>query len=177
MTFFILVTQSLIFPPARNVPGVALYMTSLTQLRTVMATSSYFESSLRRPGKANSSSVLPTLTNQGNLIAGATARVGVGFLLNPFSVLKARFEVRRLRLSRLSRDKCVIVQSSMYSYQSLAGAFTSMARLGPSELLRGFFASSLRDAPYAGIFVVFYEGFKRETSAIPRCSITLFLMY
>jgi hypothetical protein len=40
------------------------------------------------------SSVLPTLTSHGNLIAGAVARVSVGFLLNPFSVLKARFEVR-----------------------------------------------------------------------------------
>jgi solute carrier family 25 protein 38 len=35
-------------------------------------------------------------------------------------------------------------------------------RLGPSELLRGFLASSLRDAPYAGLFVVLYESIKRE---------------
>ena len=42
--------------------------------------------------KEDSKSVLPKLTNQGNLLAGATARIGVGFILNPFSVLKARFE-------------------------------------------------------------------------------------
>lgn len=129
----------------RNVPGVALYMTSLTQLRMLMATSPYF--SIVRAHKQNSknSSVLPTLTSGGNLLAGATTRVGVGFLLNPFSVLKARYE------------------SNMYAYQSLTGALISITRQGPSELLRGFLASSLRDAPYAGLFIVFYEGIKRET--------------
>ena len=76
---------------SRNVPGFALYMTGLTQLRTLMAKSPYF-ARVQSPS-ATSTSVLPALTNQGNLIAGATARVAVGFLLNPFSVLKARFEV------------------------------------------------------------------------------------
>lgn len=51
----------------------------------------------------------------------------------------------------------------MYAYQSLSGAFASIARQGPPELFRGFMATSLRDAPYAGIFVLFYEGVKRET--------------
>ena len=70
-------------------------MTSLTQLRTVMAKSPYF--ALARTdtvAQGNHSSVLPKLTVHGNLISGATARVGIGFLLNPVSVLKARFEVR-----------------------------------------------------------------------------------
>ncbi|KAJ7087315.1 solute carrier family 25 member 38 [Mycena belliarum] len=133
---------------ARNVPGVALYMTSLTQLRTVMATSPYFASI--RSSDTRNASVLPKLTSQGNLVAGATTRVAVGFLLNPFSVLKARYE------------------SNMYAYTSLPSAFMSIARLGPSELFRGFFASSLRDAPYAGIFVVLYEGIKRQSASIVR---------
>ncbi|KAJ6567388.1 solute carrier family 25 member 38 [Mycena vulgaris] len=133
---------------ARNVPGVALYMTSLTQLRTVMATSPYF--SPVRSADTRNASVLPKLTSQGNLLAGATTRVAVGFLLNPFSVLKARYE------------------SNMYAYTSLPSAFLSIARLGPSELFRGFFASSLRDAPYAGIFVVLYEGIKRQSASILR---------
>lgn len=80
----------------RNVPGVALYMTSLTQLRTVMATSPYFSRvRIHADRDLRNSSVLPSLTSGGNLLAGATTRVGVGFLLNPFSVLKARFEVRK----------------------------------------------------------------------------------
>ncbi|KAH7924839.1 solute carrier family 25 member 38 [Leucogyrophana mollusca] len=132
----------------RNVPGVALYMTGLTQLRAVMATSPYFTAVQQRQslGVSNAPSVLPKLSSEGNLLAGATARVGVGFFLNPFTVLKARFE------------------SEMYAYRSLSGSLLSIMRMGPPELLRGFLASSLRDAPYAGLFVVFYEGIKRETS-------------
>jgi solute carrier family 25 protein 38 len=133
----------------RNVPGAALYMTSLTQLRTLMATLPYFSNAHKRPAaQGKHSSVLPKLTIEGNLLAGATARVGVGFLLNPFSVLKARFE------------------SNMYAYESLTSSFFSIVRSGPSEVLRGFFAASLRDAPSAGLFVVFYEAIKRETSQL-----------
>lgn len=78
----------------RNVPGVALYMTSLTQLRMWMATSPQFALIRARSSSDNTNgSVLPKLSNTGNLLAGATARVGVGLILNPFSVLKARYEV------------------------------------------------------------------------------------
>jgi len=77
----------------RNVPGVALYFTSLTYLRSIMAKSPYF-SAHQQHSRDNSKTVLPKLSSQGNLIAGATARVGVGLILNPFSILKARFEVR-----------------------------------------------------------------------------------
>ncbi|KAG7096517.1 hypothetical protein E1B28_003946 [Marasmius oreades] len=132
----------------RNVPGVALYMTSLTQLRTFMATSPYFSRVKGHSEDAKHSSVLPKLTSQGNLLSGAVARVGVGFILNPLSVLKARFE------------------SNIYAYESVSGAFVSIVRLGPSELLKGFSASSLRDAPYAGLFVALYEAFKRQASFI-----------
>src|SRR6266550_1414022 len=84
--------MALIFPMTlniggRNVPGFAMYMTGLTQLRMLMAKSPYF--ARIQSSSATKTTVLPTLTTQGNLIAGATARVAVGFLLNPFSVLKA----------------------------------------------------------------------------------------
>jgi solute carrier family 25 protein 38 len=39
-------------------------------------------------------SALPKLNSQGNLVAGAVARTSVGFVLNPFTVLKSRYEVR-----------------------------------------------------------------------------------
>ena len=80
----------------RNVPGIALYMTGLTQLRAYMAETQYFASVKKRGDEQSqnkTTSVLPVLTMQGNLIAGATLRVFVGFLLNPISVLKARYEV------------------------------------------------------------------------------------
>ncbi|KAE9399152.1 solute carrier family 25 member 38 [Gymnopus androsaceus JB14] len=133
----------------RNVPGVALYMTSLTQLRSVMASSRYFTVPVTQDRLHSShDSVLPKLTNTGNLVAGASTRVAVGFFLNPLTLLKARFE------------------SNIYAYQTLSGAFVSIVRSGPAELLRGVSAASLRDAPYAGIFVVFYESFKRNASMI-----------
>ncbi|KAJ4489947.1 solute carrier family 25 member 38 [Lentinula aciculospora] len=133
----------------RNVPGVALYMTGLTQLRSIMSSSRYFTVPVipDHPSTTHSS-VLPKLTNTGNLVAGATTRVGVGLLMNPLTLLKARFE------------------SNMYAYQTLSGAFASVVRSGPTELLRGLSAASLRDAPYAGIFVVFYEAMKRNAALI-----------
>ncbi|KZT20619.1 mitochondrial carrier [Neolentinus lepideus HHB14362 ss-1] len=134
---------------ARNVPGIALYMTGLNATRTALATVPYFAA----PPAHRKGSVLPQLNSQGNLLAGATTRVAAGFVLNPFSVLKARFE------------------SGMYRYDSFLGSVSAIFRAGPSELLRGFAASALRDAPYAGLFVVFYEGLKREMNrAVPLAS-------
>ncbi|KAI0251467.1 mitochondrial carrier [Lactifluus subvellereus] len=131
----------------RNVPGIALYMTGLSQVRGFMAVSPLF-SAVRKRNPDQHTSVLPVLTNWGNLLAGATIRVAVGFVLNPFSVLKARYE------------------SNLHAYGSLTSSVRSIVRGGPSELFRGFLASSLRDAPYAGLFVVFYEGIKSEAASI-----------
>lgn len=71
-------------------------------------------------------------------------RVAVGFILNPVSVIKARFE------------------SNIYAYETVSGALVALARKGPSELFKGFLPSSLRDAPYAGLFVFCYEAIKRR---------------
>jgi len=131
----------------RNVPGVTMYMTSVTQLRAAMAQYPTFTVTPSRSSSGRSSaSVLPKLSTSGNLVAGAVARVSVGFLLNPFSVLKARYE------------------SGLHNYSSLGNSLMSVARQGPSELFRGFVASSFRDAPYAGLFIAFYESIKRETT-------------
>jgi solute carrier family 25 protein 38 len=64
-----------------------------TRVRFAMANSPYF-AAVRAAAPSENSSTLPRLSTTGNLVAGATTRVGVGFLLNPFSVLKARYEVR-----------------------------------------------------------------------------------
>ncbi|KAH8115791.1 mitochondrial carrier domain-containing protein [Phellopilus nigrolimitatus] len=142
----------------RNVPGVALYMTSLSQVRAAMANTSYFIlPSAISDGSSKSGSVLPKLSSQGNLLAGAVTRVAVGFMLNPFSVLKARFE------------------SNIYNtqYNSFPRAFASIVRAGPSELFKGFVPSAMRDAPYAGIFVAVYESIKRQTSNFTSSSSVL----
>jgi solute carrier family 25 protein 38 len=51
-------------------------------------------------------------------------------------------------------------------YGSLTTSVKSLIRGGPSELFRGFLASSLRDAPYAGLFLVVYEATKHEAASI-----------
>ena len=53
----------------------------------------------------------------------------------------------------------------MYTYTSLGGALRGLAAAGPHELFRGVLATSLRDAPYAGLFVVCYEGIKNHVGA------------
>lgn len=122
---------------ARNIPGIAMYMTSLSALRARLALVKVFAA------ERSTTSTLPTLSHSGNLLAGASTRVAVGFILNPISVLKARYE------------------SSLHQLPSLPAALAALARAGPRELTRGFWASSLRDAPYAGLFVLSYEGAKK----------------
>ena len=69
-----------------------MYFAGMNQVRTMLARTPYF--SVTGTERTSSGSVLPKLTKQGNLIAGAFTRVTIGALLNPFTVLKARYEVR-----------------------------------------------------------------------------------
>lgn len=65
----------------------------------------------------------------------------------PITVIKVRYE------------------SSYYSYKSIWGAGTAILQ---SEGIRGFFsgfgATAIRDAPYAGLYVLFYEQSKLRLS-------------
>jgi len=130
----------------RNVPGVALYLYTLQTVRGTMATIPHFAAA---PPSASSGSTLPRLSNPANLAAGSISRVAVGFALNPITVVKARYE------------------SNVYAYKSMVEAVRSIIRnSGPSGLMQGFSASALRDAPYAGLFVMSYEFTKDTASAL-----------
>lgn len=61
----------------------------------------------------------------------------------PITVLKVRFE------------------SSLYAYSSLRAAARALWAEGARGLFAGFGATALRDAPYAGLYVLFYEWNKR----------------
>lgn len=67
----------------------------------------------------------------------------------PITVLKVRYE------------------SNLYSYRSL---FSASKDIFHTEGLRGFFAgfgaTAVRDAPYAGLYVLFYEQSKRKLSSL-----------
>lgn len=103
---------------------------------------------------SSNSSALPKLGNVANLASGALARVAAGFIMNPVTVLKVRYE------------------SSYYAYTSLAGAAKHIVA---SEGLRGFFAgfgaTAVRDAPYAGLYVLVYEQAKARLGALKHAAI------
>lgn len=94
------------------------------------------------------SSSLIKLSNTGNLLAGAVARTFAGMLLMPLTVIKVRYE------------------SNLYNYGSIAAAGRDIfAREGARGFFSGFGATAMRDAPYAGLYVLFYEQSKKRLSA------------
>jgi solute carrier family 25 protein 38 len=99
--------------------------------------------------KEASSSALPKLSNVANLGTGAVARTLAGFILMPVTVIKVRYE------------------SNLYAYKSMLGACKDILRTeGPRGFFSGFGATAIRDAPYAGLYVLFYEESKRVWSGI-----------
>ncbi|KAI1133497.1 solute carrier family 25 member 38 [Nemania abortiva] len=133
--------------------GSAIYFTTLNTIRqqaaaltvttttTATATAAGSAAHTNRP----SSSALPRLSNTTNLLSGAFARAFAGFILMPLTVIKVRYE------------------SSMYSYRSVVGAARDIYRVDRIPgFFAGFGATAMRDAPYAGLYVVSYEQFKKR---------------
>ena len=129
--------------------GSALYFSALNTLRQKAAAGSGRSLEHSTGTKISSSSSLPKLSNTANLLTGALARVSAGFILMPLTVIKVRYE------------------SNLYTYKSMVEASTSIFR---GEGIRGFFTgfgvTAIRDAPYAGLYVVFYEQAKKYASSI-----------
>ncbi|KAL2266577.1 hypothetical protein VTJ83DRAFT_5929 [Remersonia thermophila] len=130
--------------------GSAIYFTSLNAIRQTAARLSPAPASRSAgPRPASSSSSLPKLSNTSNLVAGAVARSFAGFILMPLTVIKVRYE------------------STLYSYTSLASAAKDiLAKEGVRGFFSGYGATALRDAPYAGLYVLFYEQSKKRLSAL-----------
>ncbi|KAM0746768.1 mitochondrial carrier [Meredithblackwellia eburnea MCA 4105] len=128
----------------RNVPGVSLYFLTLSRLRTGMGQWGYFVPKGSPPPRKGTK---VKLTPTGDLIVGSTARTGVGFVLMPFTLLKTISE------STLSHSHPR--QSSLRALQLL------YASGGIKSLWRGAVPTAMRDAPGAGLFIVFYERGRR----------------
>ncbi|KAH6630642.1 solute carrier family 25 member 38 [Chaetomium sp. MPI-SDFR-AT-0129] len=135
--------------------GSAIYFTSLNAIRQSAArwNSSHSATALHgQAGKSSSaagSSSLPKLSNTSNLLAGAVARSFAGLLLMPLTVLKVRYE------------------STLYAYTSLSAAARDIfARDGLRGFFAGYGATAVRDAPYAGLYVLFYEQGKKRLAAL-----------
>ncbi|KAF3480245.1 solute carrier family 25 member 38 [Arthroderma uncinatum] len=133
--------------------GSALYFSTLNTLRQSVAIVKVRTAGETGGSSAASSrtSALPKLSHSANLVTGAIARVSAGFVMMPVTVLKVRYE------------------SDYYSYRSLWGAGKDIVRTeGVRGLFSGFGATAIRDAPYAGLYVVFYEQAKRSLAALLR---------
>ncbi|KAJ6259521.1 Mitoferrin [Drechslerella dactyloides] len=112
--------------------GSGLYFASLNALRKSI-----------QPASSSPSSQPAKLSTAANLITGSAARIFAGFLIMPVTVIKVRYE------------------STFYSYTSLAHATRDIAaREGLRGFFAGFGATAVRDGPYAGVYVSFYEASK-----------------
>ena len=130
--------------------GSALYFTMLNAMRRNVQrlTAPRPQSAAAYPG-ADSSSTLPKLSNTANLATGATARIAAGLVLMPMTVIKVRYE------------------SNLYAYPSIWRAMQAVVqREGVRGLFAGFGATAARDAPYAGLYVLFYERSKSGFGAL-----------
>lgn len=129
----------------RTSVGAGLYFTILSKGRQNLAL-------MKASSEVSSTSVLPKLSYMENLVSGFVARALVGFITMPITVIKTRFE------------------SNLYSYNSMyescQGIFWDGQKNSQGGSIRNFFrgtvATLARDCPYAGLYVLFYEGFKNE---------------
>jgi hypothetical protein len=128
--------------------GSAIYFSGLNALRRRASLIAANRGDVAIKGGEHSSS-LPKLSNTANLATGAFARTWAGFIMMPITVLKVRYE------------------SSLYNYNSLFSATRDIFRTeGARGFFAGFGATAVRDAPYAGLYVLFYEQSKRKLSAL-----------
>ncbi|KAI4136577.1 MAG: hypothetical protein L6R39_007721 [Caloplaca ligustica] len=145
--------------------GSALYFSTLNALRQHVFRSNLLSSTgvvsvpatqARSSSPSSSSSSLPQLSNLANLTTGAIARASAGLIMMPITVIKVRYE------------------SNLYSYKSLLGAGSAIFKHeGMKGFFSGFGATAIRDAPYAGLYVVFYEQSKRRLSHLQSATSSL----
>ncbi|XP_021413845.2 mitochondrial glycine transporter B [Oncorhynchus mykiss] len=96
-----------------------------------------------------------------SVLLGAGARTVAGVCMLPVTVIKTRFE------------------SGRYNYGSVAGALRSVCQTeGPRALFSGLTATLLRDAPFSGLYVMFYSQGKntlpQEISTSPYAALANF---
>ncbi|PWN39229.1 mitochondrial carrier [Ceraceosorus guamensis] len=142
----------------RNVPGVALYFYSVTELRRflsnanvpILSVAPQITSSTGK-GKGKEST-MASLSAIGNLTTGAAARTAIGFVLCPVTVVKARFESSNFAPT---------------AYKSISSALVHIYKTdGVRGLFQGFTATALRDAPYAGLYMACYESCKHWLGSV-----------
>ncbi|QEU62729.1 hypothetical protein KDRO_F06600 [Kluyveromyces lactis] len=119
----------------RTSVGSAMYLTMLNSIRQAI--------SKGKNTGSTGSSYLPQLNMYENMFSGAVTRALTGLITMPITVIKVRYE------------------STLYQYTSLRYATSHIFRTeGLRGFFRGFGATALRDAPYAGLYMLFYDRMK-----------------
>jgi solute carrier family 25 protein 38 len=114
-----------------------------TLLRNVPGSAVYFLL-LQQSKKYSSGSNFDNL-----LLVGSFSRVVAGTLVMPLTVIKTQYE------------------STLYQHHSILEAFRTIIRTnGFRGLFAGFYATVLRDAPYAGIYISLYEHLKQKLERV-----------
>jgi len=90
---------------------------------------------------------------------GVTARGLAGVVLHPMTVVKTRFESGQFKYSSLSR-----ALSDMYYKEGVRGLF------------KGFTPTVLRDAPYSGLYYMFFSQLKRDDRPVFVCGLSAGLL-
>ncbi|KAJ2682775.1 hypothetical protein GGH99_004605, partial [Coemansia sp. RSA 1285] len=120
----------------RNAPGTSLYFYFLNHTKNMC---------LALENRISGNVPRTKLSSMSNMAVGASSRAMAGFLLMPGTLLKVHCE------------------SSLYKYAGIMGAAKEIWRSGG---LRGFFVgavpTAIRDAPYAGLYMLMYEAIKSK---------------
>lgn len=134
----------------RNVPGVALYLTSVAEVRRAVGRGSVpLLSFLQRSSGGGG------LTTTGDLVTGGVTRVAVGFVLAPVTVAKTRMESAHFGGGNNMAYRTVL--------GSLRDIYTTQGIRG---LWQGFGPTAVRDAPYAGLYLAIYQHTKRFLASV-----------
>jgi len=111
---------------ARTVPGVGLYFTSVSWLKS-----------------CGLEKVLPNGVH--SMVVGGVARGFAGTLLIPFTVVKTRIESRQ------------------YNYSGVFSAIRNIVKIeGLQGLTAGLGPTLVRDVPYSGLYLLFYDQLKER---------------
>ncbi|KAJ2702582.1 hypothetical protein FB645_004228 [Coemansia sp. IMI 203386] len=124
----------------RNAPGTSLYFYFLNHTKQLC---------LNAEKRIYNDSLRTKLSATSNMVVGASSRAFAGFLLMPMTVLKVHYE------------------SSLYKYAGITDALREIWRMGG---MRAFFIgavpTAIRDAPYAGLYMLLYEAIKHKERSI-----------
>jgi len=116
----------------RTVPGIGLYFSCYHTLSDMVTTKD-----MKRD----------RMTSMQSMMVGTLARICAGVLLIPITVVKTRWEATGSKFQYKGKGMMVAIK-------------TIMAKEGARGLVAGLVPTIVRDAPYSGIYLMFYNNLK-----------------